>query len=151
MRTIFSAFCAIMVTLAMATACGDGNKKDEQTQDQHPQNPVNPEAPDAPNNPPTLPVTNNPDPAPQKPENPIPADPATQWDQVAPIIAARCGTCHQRPRAGKPLITTYESARAVAAQIRIEVNSGDMPPEPGDMTAEERSAIIRWVDDGARP
>ena len=81
---------------------------------------------------------------------------------VAPIIQAKCETCH-RPGSVAPMaLQTYEQVAAFAPLIRDRVSRGVMPPWPIDKTVgvqafrdneslsdEQIATIVDWVDSGA--
>lgn len=83
------------------------------------------------------------------------------WDrEIAPIIAARCGSCHSTGGGAPMALTTYEQARPWARAIREEVLARRMPRWPvvrgyGDfsndpsLSAFEIALITAWVDGGA--
>src|SRR6476619_5598455 len=58
----------------------------------------------------------------------VAAAPVTFTKDIAPIVYAKCGTCH-RPGGAAPFsLLTYESARAHATQMADVTRSGYMPP-----------------------
>lgn len=72
---------------------------------------------------------------------------------IAPIISARCNisTCHGNSGTQTNL-TTYESVKQHAADIKARTASGNMPKQPkpgGSLTADEIKLIACWVDAGA--
>jgi len=83
---------------------------------------------------------------------------------VAPILQAKCQTCH-RPGTVAPMsLLTYEAARPWARSIRDRVARREMPPWHIDrtqgiqefkndrsLTDEEVATIVKWVDGGALP
>ena len=89
-----------------------------------------------------------------------PPGPITFAKDVAPILFARCATCH-RPNGSAPFsLITYASAKQHATQIALVTKKRVMPPwksEPGfgdfvgqqPLTAEEIDLFQRWLDDGA--
>ena len=83
------------------------------------------------------------------------------WDrEIAPIVAARCVSCHSAGGTAPMTLTTYEEARPWARAIREEVLARRMPQWPvvrgyGDfsndpsLSAFEIALITAWVDGGA--
>jgi cytochrome c-type biogenesis protein CcmH/NrfG len=89
------------------------------------------------------------------------AAPVTFTRDIAPIVYAKCGTCH-RPGGAAPFsLLTYESARAHARQMAAATANRFMPPWKTDetfattfigqphLTGSEIAAIAAWVRDGA--
>jgi hypothetical protein len=83
------------------------------------------------------------------------------WDRdIAPIVAARCLTCHERGGRAPMSLATYEAARPWARAIRHEVLTrampkwhaargfGDFANDPS-LSPFEISLIVAWVDGGA--
>ena len=79
---------------------------------------------------------------------------------IAPIVFARCGTCHQPDGPAPFSLLTYSSARQHAAQIALVTKSRLMPPwkvERGYgpfvgqqlLDDNEIALIQRWVEEGA--
>jgi mono/diheme cytochrome c family protein len=79
---------------------------------------------------------------------------------VAPILHARCITCHRAGEVAPMALRTYEEARPWARSIKNKVVSRQMPPwmaEPGvgvfandpRLTDAEIATIAQWVDEGA--
>src|SRR5919106_1570525 len=75
---------------------------------------------------------------------------------VAPILHARCVSCHRPGEAAPMPLRTYEEARPFARAIRQRVVSRSMPPWPADravgrfsndpsLSAEEISTISAWA------
>src|SRR5882672_7013258 len=91
-------------------------------------------------------------------------DPAqvTFTKDVAPILQARCQTCH-RPDTFAPMsLLTYEEARPWAKSIKAKVVAREMPPwyidrhigitkfkDDPSLTDAEIATITKWVDSGA--
>ncbi|WP_438014138.1 hypothetical protein WMF18_24835 [Sorangium sp. So ce315] len=86
----------------------------------------------------------------------------TFWQDVAPITASKCTSCHQEGGLGPFRLDDYISAKARAGAIDDAVQGGHMPPflvahdgSCGDfkddetLTAEELDIIHRWAT-GAR-
>lgn len=61
---------------------------------------------------------------------PAPVDHATYWRDVAPILAARCVSCHTAGGIGPMPLTTYAEARPVAPLMARETGTRAMPPWP---------------------
>jgi hypothetical protein len=94
---------------------------------------------------------------------PLPAAAApdvTFTRDVAPILHARCATCHRSGEVAPMPLLTYADARPYARAIRDRVVSRRMPPWPADrsvghfsndpsLTAKEIDLITQWVDAGA--
>jgi len=88
----------------------------------------------------------------------------TYHDDVAPILARHCVTCHsQNGVARVPTLETYPQVRAAAAKIRRAVERRDMPPWGADdtglcgkwkgalwLTDHELQTIVKWTA-GDRP
>jgi hypothetical protein len=80
---------------------------------------------------------------------------------VDDIFARRCVVCHQAGGIGPMQLGTYAQVRPWARAIREAVLERTMPPWPADssvgvrfrndrsLSAEERQAIVDWVDAGA--
>jgi hypothetical protein len=97
----------------------------------------------------------------------IPLDPGgtsglTYFQDTAPIIATRCGGCHDEGGVAPFPLTTYEEVSAKATWIRQVVADRLMPPLPPDqsngcpkiddlrnMEDAERQKLLDWVDGGA--
>jgi tetratricopeptide (TPR) repeat protein len=89
-----------------------------------------------------------------------PASPVTFSRDVAPIVYARCVTCH-RPSGSAPFsLLSYDEVRSRAAQIADAVARRAMPPwppEPGHgefigsrrLADTEIATITRWAEGGA--
>ena len=88
--------------------------------------------------------------------------PITFSRDVAPILQAKCQTCHRPGGMGPTSWTSYEEVRPFAALIKEKVVNRRMPPwyiEPGigiqdfkndiSLSDEEIETITRWVDSGA--
>ena len=83
------------------------------------------------------------------------------WErEIAPIVRARCVTCHTASGRGPMPLTTYEEARPWAKAIKDEVLARRMPKWPvvrgyGDfkndpsLSAFEIALIAAWADGGA--
>jgi len=90
-----------------------------------------------------------------------PAPTTSYYRDAAPILAARCVTCHQASGIAPMALTTYEEASSNAEKIGVFVGTGEMPPFPPDtgacrpledprqMPDAERELLLTWVDEGA--
>ncbi len=87
---------------------------------------------------------------------------ATFSKDVAPILQAKCQSCHEPGSIGPMSLMTYEEARPWAKSIRARVAARQMPPWHVDrsvgvqkfkndmsLTDEQIETIVRWVDEGA--
>ncbi|MBC7655143.1 MAG: hypothetical protein H7098_11825 [Oligoflexus sp.] len=77
-------------------------------------------------------------------------DPAISYSKtVKPILVTNCtqSNCHD----GNNLtsLANYDIAHGGAAQIKSDVISGRMP-RGGSLNSTDKSAIICWIDNGAR-
>ena len=85
----------------------------------------------------------------------------TYWDHVAPIMYAKCVSCHQQGGIAPFVLDSYESAKWHGPMAGTAVGRGDMPPyyinhdgTCGDfedrptLTAAERQTILNWVQSG---
>ena len=88
------------------------------------------------------------------------AAPVTYATDVAPVLYKHCTTCHRPGEIGPMSLLTYEEVRPWARAIKDNVVKGTMPPWHADpahgtwlndrrLSAEEKDAIVRWVDAGA--
>lgn len=66
------------------------------------------------------------------------------------VIDAACIRCHSgaTPKGGVRL-ETYADVFAQAANVRLQVESGAMPPRPPGLSVEQKSLLFAWVDSGA--
>jgi hypothetical protein len=89
-----------------------------------------------------------------------PDNPPTFTRDVAPILYARCVTCHRAGEVAPMALLTYEDARPWARSIKTKVVARQMPPWFADphvgafandprLTETEISTVARWVDGGA--
>jgi hypothetical protein len=92
--------------------------------------------------------------------NVILANAPTFNKEVAPILFARCTSCHRPGEIAPMSLLTYEDARAWARSIGKQVALGTMPPWHAEsaygpfvndrrLTAAEKDTIARWVNAGA--
>ena len=90
------------------------------------------------------------------------ASPPTFTRDVAPILQAKCESCHRANSIAPMSLVTFEETRPWARSIRARVSARQMPPWHIDKTvgiqrfANDRSlsdreidTIVRWVNDGA--
>jgi hypothetical protein len=91
-----------------------------------------------------------------------PPRPPTFTKDVAPILQAKCQSCHRPGYIAPMSLVTYEEARPWARSIKSRVVERQMPPWHIDrtvgiqhfkndrsLTDEEITTIVRWVDAGA--
>jgi hypothetical protein len=87
-------------------------------------------------------------------------EPPTFSEHVAPILQARCQTCHRTGEHAPFALLTYRDAYAKRDDIRDAVQGRVMPPwkpAPGfgefrdvrRLTDEEQTTLVRWVEAGA--
>ncbi len=92
---------------------------------------------------------------------------ATWYQDVAPIAAKHCMSCHRTGGIAPFSLTDYDDARENAPMLLAPIDSGVMPPfdarEEADCTprfgwkddprlsAQEIATIHAWVEDGAQP
>jgi uncharacterized membrane protein len=91
------------------------------------------------------------DPCPQDlPTSCPPNSPSYQAD-VAPILAARCTTCHSPGGAGSPFdFTTYASVFADRSPMLNQVYACNMPPKgAAGLGQAERQMLLAWLVCGA--
>jgi len=99
---------------------------------------------------------------PAAPLDPAPAGGLTYYQDVAPLIASRCVSCHDDGGIAPFPLTTYDEVKSRAAFIRQVVSDRIMPPLPPDesngcpklddprsMPDSERQQMIAWADGGA--
>jgi hypothetical protein len=88
--------------------------------------------------------------------------PVTFTKDVAPILQARCQTCHRAGQIAPMSLMTYQEARPWARSIRQKVLAREMPPwfidknigvqhfsNDVSLTDQEIATIVQWVDAGA--
>jgi hypothetical protein len=81
---------------------------------------------------------------------------------IAPILQAKCQTCHHQGTSAPMSLVTYEEVRPWARSIQLRVASRDMPPWHLDKTVgirqykndrslgdDEIATIVRWAESGA--
>jgi len=109
-----------------------------------------------------LPVPEDPDAAPKYPaEAALPDVGKVTWAaNVAPILQAKCESCHRPGQVGPFPLQTYEHARRWSAMIGETVQTKRMPPWHADpthgdfandrsLTPKEKATILAWVKQGA--
>jgi hypothetical protein len=72
-------------------------------------------------------------------------------NDVSPIIQSVCAVsgCHNSSSTNGPgPLTTYQQISAAKTNIRSAVSSGLMPKN-GTLSADQKNAIICWIDQGA--
>ena len=91
-----------------------------------------------------------------------PAKPVTFSKDVAPILQAKCQSCHEPGSIGPMSLMTFQEARPWAKSIRARVSTRQMPPWHIDksvgiqkfkndmsLSDEQIDTIVNWVDQGA--
>ncbi|MEQ1907645.1 MAG: cytochrome c [Vicinamibacterales bacterium] len=91
-----------------------------------------------------------------------PAKPVTFSKDVAPILQAKCQSCHEPGSIGPMSLMTFQEARPWAKSIRARVSTRQMPPWHIDksvgiqkfkndmsLSDEQIETIVNWVDQGA--
>ncbi|MEM6899515.1 MAG: redoxin domain-containing protein [Pseudomonadota bacterium] len=84
----------------------------------------------------------------------------TYVDDVAPILADNCVTCHQEGGIGPWSMDDYETVHGFSPMIREVIRTRRMPPWSADpeigtfhtareLTTEQRQTLVRWVEAGA--
>jgi hypothetical protein len=81
---------------------------------------------------------------------------------VAPILVAKCGTCHVRQTRGGFSVASYDElkkgssngvvfqpGKASGSVLMESLESGDMPRGSGMLPANELAIISKWIDAGA--
>ena len=88
------------------------------------------------------------------------ADEISYADDVAPILADNCVTCHRAGGIGPWAMTDYNMVRGFAPMIREVIRTKRMPPWHADpqhgrfsndrsLSAEEIRTLVHWVEAGA--
>jgi hypothetical protein len=81
-------------------------------------------------------------------------------NEIAPLLQARCVTCHRPGDIGSWAMTNHAAVAAWADSIRRQVLNGSMPPWHADappghfanessLTAAETRRLVAWIDAGA--
>jgi peroxiredoxin len=92
-------------------------------------------------------------------EEPSDVGPVTYSADVAPILQAKCQSCHHPGQAGPFSLLSYEQARRWAASIREVVAERRMPPWHADprygrfrndrsLSDRQRATLLAWVEQG---
>jgi hypothetical protein len=79
---------------------------------------------------------------------------------IAPIIEAKCSTCHQPGGIGPMPLTSYEQVKGFSPMIREVIRTHRMPPfEPdetvgqwkddGRLSPDQMKTLVHWIDAGA--
>ncbi|HLZ73399.1 hypothetical protein [Phenylobacterium sp.] len=79
---------------------------------------------------------------------------------VAPIIQAKCATCHQPGGIGPMPLTNYEQIKGFSPMIREVIRTHRMPPYLADetvgafqdddrLTPDQMKTLVHWIDAGA--
>ena len=79
---------------------------------------------------------------------------------VAPIIQAKCATCHQPGGIGPMPLNTYEQIKGFAPMIREVIRTHRMPPYLADetvgafqdddrLTPDQIKTLVHWIDGGS--
>lgn len=88
-------------------------------------------------------------------------EPISYAAQVAPILQAKCVTCHRDGGVGPFSMNSYRRVRGWSDMIRETLRTHRMPPwhaDPEyqefhnslDLTVEERRTLLAWVEQGAK-
>jgi peroxiredoxin/mono/diheme cytochrome c family protein len=92
-------------------------------------------------------------------ETPVKVGEVTYAADVAPILQAKCQSCHRPGQVGPFALLTYDQARRWAAAIYEVVDDRRMPPWHADprygkfendrsLTPRERATLVAWVEQG---
>jgi hypothetical protein len=79
---------------------------------------------------------------------------------IAPIVEAKCATCHQPGGIGPMGLTSYEQVKGFSPMIREVIRTHRMPPfEPdetvgqwkddGRLSPDQMKTLVHWIDAGA--
>jgi peroxiredoxin len=96
----------------------------------------------------------------EKREGPIKVGPVTYAAEVAPIVQAKCQSCHRSGEVGPFPLLTYDEVRKRAEGISEVVGDRRMPPWHADpryghfsndrsLTLRERATLLAWVEQGS--
>ena len=80
---------------------------------------------------------------------------------IAPIIQAKCATCHQPGGIGPMPLNTYEQIKGFSPMIREVIRTHRMPPYLADetvgafqdddrLTPQQMKTLVHWIDAGAQ-
>lgn len=72
---------------------------------------------------------------------PVPPPVVVTFDQVAPVIAANCGPCHNGDE--EPAFTSAAVFKASSAKGRIK--AGTMPPPPRTLSAGDKATLLSFL------
>lgn len=74
-------------------------------------------------------------------------EPATTYSDIAPVLAAKCVTCHYGATGGPWPLTSYDDVANWRDAVRDDVLDCSMPPPDSGITLDdaERLAILSWV------
>ncbi len=81
-------------------------------------------------------------------------------NDIAPIIQAKCTTCHQPGGVGPMPLNTYEQVKGFAPMIREAIRTQRMPPVAADpavghfkddlrLASEQKKLLVHWIEAGA--
>jgi hypothetical protein len=84
---------------------------------------------------------------------------ATYYQDVKPILDAKCAGCHVADGIAPFALTTYDEAKAHGPEAQLNVEAGLMPPWPPNaecneyfadrsLTEEQKATIAAWVEGG---
>ena len=79
---------------------------------------------------------------------------------IAPIVQAKCATCHQPGGIGPMPLNTYEQIKGFSPMIREVIRTHRMPPYLADetvgafqdddrLTPDQMKTLVHWIDAGA--
>ena len=79
---------------------------------------------------------------------------------IAPIIEAKCATCHQPGGIGPMPLTSYEQIKGFSPMIREVIRTHRMPPylpdetvgqwrDDGRLSPQQMKTLVHWIDAGA--
>ena len=85
----------------------------------------------------------------------------TYYEDVKPIIDAKCTQCHVDGGIGPLPLTTFEEVDLVKELVALDVSQGKMPPWRANaalnfyvgerrLTPEQKDTIVRWVKQGGK-
>lgn len=78
-------------------------------------------------------------------------DPAPRYADVAPVLEAKCVTCHSGAAGGPWPLTDYPHVADWQSEVRSELLDCSMPPADAgaSITDDERTLILTWLRCGA--
>lgn len=79
---------------------------------------------------------------------------------IAPLLRAKCTTCHRHGGIAPWAMDRYDTVKAWSARMRAAILTGRMPPWHADpfigefthdrsLSVEQKRALVRWIDGGA--